>query len=96
MIFSLESAGLAPPVILFLALLLDAVVGEFGPLFRVIPHPVAILGGLTGWFDRRLNRENRSARTRLVRGLMVAFLMIALAIVIGWVLHDLARQFAYG
>ncbi len=57
MIFSPDTAGIALPVILFLALLLDAVVGEFGSLFRVLPHPVALLGGLTGWFDSRLNRE---------------------------------------
>jgi adenosylcobinamide-phosphate synthase len=96
MIFSPDTAGIALPVILFLALLLDAVVGEFGSLFRVLPHPVALLGGLTGWFDSRLNRENRSARTRFVRGLVVAVLMIVLAVAIGWGLHDLARLFPQG
>ena len=57
MLWSPETAGLAPPAILFLALMLDALVGEFGPLFRILPHPVALMGGLIGWFDRRLNRE---------------------------------------
>ena len=59
-----EIVGLSPAAILFAALIIDAVFGEFGPLFRVIPHPVAIIGGLVGWFDRRLNREHRSPPDR--------------------------------
>jgi adenosylcobinamide-phosphate synthase len=96
MLFGLESAGIAPPVILFLALLLDAVVGEFGPLFRVLPHPVTLIGGLTGWFDRRLNREQRSHQARIVRGLVVVVLMTTMVSAIGWSLHDLAIKFPYG
>ncbi|MDA0787441.1 MAG: cobalamin biosynthesis protein, partial [Proteobacteria bacterium] len=63
-----EIAGLSIAAILFAALVMDAVFGEFGPLFRVIPHPVALIGGLVGWLDRRLNREQRSAAARRARG----------------------------
>jgi adenosylcobinamide-phosphate synthase len=96
MLWSPESAGFAPPVILFLALLLDAMFGEFGPLFRMLPHPVALIGGLVGWFDRRLNRETRPARTRLMRGIVVTFLMLGLAVTTGWLLHDLAARVPQG
>ena len=96
MLFGSEIAAWSAPVILFLALLLDAVVGEFGPLFRVLPHPVAMIGGLTGWFDRRLNRARRGERVRAFRGMMVTLLMIALAIAAGWGLRDLARALPHG
>ncbi len=96
MLLGLESAGLAPPVILFLALVVDAVVGEFGPLFRMLPHPVAWIGSLTGWFDRRLNRERRSENARFVRGLVVVVLMVGLAAAAGWGLHGLARDVPHG
>jgi adenosylcobinamide-phosphate synthase len=96
MLWSPESAGFAPPVILFLALLLDAMFGEFGPLFRMLPHPVALIGGLVGWFDRRLNRQTRPARTRLMRGIVVTFLMLGLAVATGWLLHDLAARVPQG
>ncbi|MBO6783090.1 MAG: cobalamin biosynthesis protein [Alphaproteobacteria bacterium] len=96
MLLGFESAGLAPPVILFLALLLDALVGEFGPLFRVIPHPVAWIGALVGWLDRRLNRARRSDRARAVRGFLVLVFMIALAAAAGWGLHDLAQRVPHG
>ena len=96
MLWSPETAGFAPPIILFLALLLDAVFGEFGPLFRVLPHPVALIGSLIGWFDRRLNRDNRSSATRLIRGVVVTILMVGFAAGIGWALLELGRRVPNG
>jgi adenosylcobinamide-phosphate synthase len=96
MLLAPDSVLLAPPVILLAALLLDAIFGEFGPLFRVLPHPVALIGGLTGWFDRRLNRENRSVGARLVRGAVVALLIAALAGGAGWLIAEFARTVRYG
>ena len=96
MLWSPETAGFAPPIILFLALLLDAVFGEFGPLFRVLPHPVALIGSLIGWFDRRLNRDNRSSATRLIRGVVVTLLMVGFAAGIGWALLELGRRVPNG
>ena len=91
-----EIVGLSPAAILFAALIVDAVFGEFGPLFRVIPHPVAVIGGLVGWLDRRLNRERRSPAARRARGAGVVVLMVGLAAVIGWYLTVVAQMFPYG
>lgn len=96
MLFSFDSAGVSPPVILFLALAVDAVFGEFGPLFRLLPHPVAMIGGLTGWFDRRLNRERRSQAARFTRGTVVALLVVALSAGAGWAVHRLAGEVPHG
>jgi adenosylcobinamide-phosphate synthase len=96
MLFAPESVLLSPLVILLAALLIDAVFGEFGPLFRVLPHPVALVGGLTGWCDRRLNRERRGPRTRFVRGLVVTVFIVALAGVAGWLVSEVARTYRYG
>ncbi|MGB0570892.1 MAG: adenosylcobinamide-phosphate synthase CbiB [Alphaproteobacteria bacterium] len=91
-----EIAGLSIAAILFAALVIDAVFGEFGPIFRVIPHPVAVVGRLVGWFDRRLNREQRSDSARRTRGAMVVLVMVATAVAAGWGLTELARMFPYG
>ena len=96
MFLDLEIVGIASPVILFMALLLDAVFGEFGPLFRLLPHPVAMIGGLTGWFDRRLNRERRSEGARLMRGFVVTLFMVAFVAALGWGIHDLAQAVPHG
>ena len=96
MLLDPEIAGLSIAAILFAALAIDAVFGEFGPFFRIVPHPVALVGGLVGWFDHRLNRERRSNATRRMRGALVVVLMVALAGAVGWGLGELARAHPYG
>lgn len=90
------ASGLLPPIVLLAALLIDAIVGEFGPLFRVLPHPVSLIGALTGWLDRRLNRARRAAATRAVRGAVVAVGLAAALAVLGWALATVSRSIAYG
>ena len=91
-----SASGLLPPIVLLAALLIDAIVGEFGPLFRVLPHPVAIIGALTGWLDRRLNRERRAAATRTFRGAVMVLIFAAAMAALGWGLADLSRSVPYG
>ena len=90
------ASGLLPPIVLLAALLIDAIVGEFGLLFRVVPHPVAIIGGITGWLDKRLNRERRAAATRAVRGAVVVLIFAAVMAALGWLAADLSRSIPYG
>ncbi len=45
--------------LLAIALALDALVGEPDVIWRRLPHPVALIGGLVGFFDRTLNRRWR-------------------------------------
>ncbi|MFT5182486.1 MAG: adenosylcobinamide-phosphate synthase [Alphaproteobacteria bacterium] len=89
-------SGLLPPLVLLAALLIDAIFGEFGPLFRVLPHPVAMIGAVTGWLDRRLNRDHRAAGARAFRGAIVA-IGFALAMgALGWALADISRKIPFG
>src|SRR5258708_8128426 len=61
-------AGLANPLpLLLLALGLDLLLGELPPVFRLLPHPVALAGRAIGWFDHHLNRERRDEQTRRAR-----------------------------
>ena len=54
--------GQAAPLILLIALALDAVCGD--P--RWLPHPVRLMGGLTALLDRTLNRERCGESGRLI------------------------------
>lgn len=55
----------SPPLalILALALLIDAIVGDPRWLYRRIPHPVVLIGKPIAFLDRRLNRPDRGKRT---------------------------------
>ncbi len=54
--------------VLVLALVLDAVFGDFPWLFRHIGHPVVWVGNLIVWFERRLNKAGLSDADRFLRG----------------------------
>ena len=82
--------------LLLIALLVEAVVGGMPLFFRVVPHPVKIIGALIGDLDRRLNRETRSQVTRFTRGLMVALVLIFLAAFAGAYLYRFSNGIPYG
>lgn len=85
--------GHAPPAlfILFLALIIDAALGEMRPLFRLIPHPVVALGRLISALDKRLNRPERSDRARWWRGVLSWLVVAGLAAGLGWGIAFMAR-----
>ena len=39
---------------------------------------------LIGWFDRKLNRDNRSNVDRAFRGALVVFIIVILSAIVGW------------
>ena len=89
-------SGANDALILLLALFIEAVVGDLRILFRVIPHPVAAFGRLVGALDRRLNRETRSERNRILRGAVVVIVLILLVASLGWAVHLFVRKVPFG
>jgi len=90
---------LASPHLLFLllaALAVEAVVGGMPLLFRIVPHPVAIAGGLVDTLERRLNRKSCNERARLVRGFLVVAVMVALAAGAGYAITGIVCDLAHG
>jgi adenosylcobinamide-phosphate synthase len=77
------SLGADPMTILLLALVLDGYLGEMGPLFRLIPHPVVIMGKVIAHYDRRLNRPDRSSLARRIRGVVTAGTLVVNAALLG-------------
>jgi adenosylcobinamide-phosphate synthase len=83
-------------VILLAALLIDAILGDPPLLWRFLPHPVAIIGGLAGFLERKLNRPHRGQRDRLIRGALVGGGMTLLAIAVGIGITELRRRWLWG
>lgn len=83
--FLIPVSGFSGPLftILVLALVLDAVFGDFPWLFGRFPHPVVWVGNLIGWFEKRLNRSDRSTMDLMVRGTITSLAVIAAASLFG-------------
>jgi adenosylcobinamide-phosphate synthase len=94
--FNARGGPLDPLLILLAALILDAVIGDPPALWRLLPHPVVMIGRLIGFLDHKLNRERRSGGDRRLRGALVAAGMLAAAIVLGTLVTELRRRWAWG
>lgn len=89
--FGLPAHPLADPfLILIVALLIDAAIGEAGPLFRFIPHPVVLLGRLVDSLDRRLNKPTRPEASRRRRGVVTLVIVVVFVGALGWLLQTFA------
>ena len=88
--------GFDPLVLLLLALIVEAYVGEARLVFKAVRHPVKIIGDGIAFFDRKLNREDRSEVDRAVRGVLVVVLVVGLAGAIGWGIAWLSLNHVFG
>ncbi len=77
-----------PAAILLLALIVDLAFGDMPAVFRIIPHPVVVIGRAVTFFDHRLNRESRSDRARQVRGTAAVVVLVGIAAAIGWLIRE--------
>ena len=84
--------GPAAPFILLLALALDALIGD--P--RWLPHPVRLMGWLTGLLDRALNRERHGDAARAILGGVAVVLVVGASAVAGWVITAHAATLGWG
>ena len=88
--------GVDPLILLWMALLVDAIFGAPKFLFRFVRHPVALIGGAVAWLDRRLNREQRSEGTRAFRGFLALVAVAAAAALAGLAVAWLSRNHPFG
>jgi adenosylcobinamide-phosphate synthase len=82
--------------ILLLALGLDAVAGDPARLYRVLPHPVVLMGRAIELAEARLNDEGRGARFRFVAGLALTVALTAVCAAIGWAIDAALGRFSGG
>ena len=80
-------------LILLIALVADAVVGDPDRIWRRYPHPVVWMGGLINRLDTALNHERQSFRTRQLFGVFAVFILLTtcglVAFLIDWALRAL-------
>ncbi|MBF0270063.1 MAG: cobalamin biosynthesis protein CobD [Alphaproteobacteria bacterium] len=97
--FSLIASGphaVDPLLLILAALALDALLGDSPLVFRILPHPVKIVGSLAGFLEKKLNRPRRHAMDRAFRGFVLLMLMAGLALAAGIGVEKVKQSFAYG
>jgi len=72
-------------------LAIDAVFGDMPAIFSRIPHPVALAGRAIAFFEAKLNRPQRSERSRRERGIVTVIVLVGAAAAIGGPIHLLCR-----
>ena len=84
-----------PILVLLLALVIDLAFGDMAPVFRFLPHPVSMADKAIGYFDKRLNRDNRSDAARQFRGAVTVVVLVGAAGAIGWAIGEYLRVIHY-
>ena len=88
--------GFDPLILLLMALVIEAYVGEARVVFSVVPHPVKVIGNCIDFLELKLNRENRSQMDRAVRGALMVLFMAAACGAIGWAVAWLSQHHPFG
>jgi adenosylcobinamide-phosphate synthase len=100
MIWDALAAGVWAPAavlaVLLFAMAVDLVIGDPKWLYRILPHPVVLLGKGTALLERTLNRQDRPRGRRILLGGFCTLLVVAVAGGIGALLHGLLAPLPYG
>jgi adenosylcobinamide-phosphate synthase len=79
-------------LIVIVALLIDALIGDPDWLWKRLAHPVVLIGALIGRLDRTLNRDDWSEARRKFTGILTVLVLIAATGIIGFFLEASLRQ----
>jgi len=83
--------GVDPLLLLVAGLAIDALFGDMPAIFRHIDHPVVVAGRAIAFFDRKLNRQNRSETSRRDRGVVTVILLVGAAAAAGLAVERVCR-----
>ncbi|NRG18625.1 cobalamin biosynthesis protein [Rhizobiales bacterium] len=83
-------------VLLFAALLLDALVGDPDWLWRRLPHPVALFGAVISIADQDFNTPDLSPRLRKIYGAVFLAAFVAVSFMLGLLIEGILRLIPYG
>ena len=83
-------------LILLGALAIDAAFGDPDWLWRRWPHPVAWIGRIIAWADRRFNRDGAEGYETRRRGILLVACLVAGSLGLGWLVESAARTLPLG
>lgn len=89
-------AHLTEPGALFLAVVIDAAIGDPAGLYRHLPHPVVWIGEIIGWADRNCNRDSDSPIRRKRLGILVVAVLVLAGFLFGAAVQSLLLRLPGG
>jgi adenosylcobinamide-phosphate synthase len=87
----MTTAAADPLLLLIASLAVDGMFGDMPAVFRRIPHPVVLAGRAVAFFDKKLNRQARSERSRRERGIITVLMLVGGAALLGRMVQQLCR-----
>jgi adenosylcobinamide-phosphate synthase len=90
------TTDLPQPAALFIAMAIDAAFGEPYWFYRRMPHPIALIGAVIAWADRRFNRDSDAGERRKRLGLAVTAALTLAALALGWAIQVLMLSLPLG
>ncbi|MDH3658543.1 MAG: adenosylcobinamide-phosphate synthase CbiB [Alphaproteobacteria bacterium] len=81
---------------LLLALVIDRLIGDPGWLYRYIPHPVEVIGGVIADLERWSFGRVAKARELFARGRLTTLVLVSLTFAIGLLIQWLCLLLPYG
>jgi adenosylcobinamide-phosphate synthase len=82
--------------VLLLAMAIDLVAGDPRWLYRLLPHPVVVMGGGIDTLARALNRQHLPRSRRILLGALCTVVVVAVAGGLGALLHLLLAGLPFG
>ena len=101
MLWNALSPEIAGPVsallaVVLLAMAVDLVAGDPRWLYRILPHPVVVLGRFIGLLDRALNRQALPRGRRILLGGLCVLIVVTLAGGAGVLFHRVLSGLPFG
>ncbi|MEH6546860.1 MAG: adenosylcobinamide-phosphate synthase CbiB [Sneathiella sp.] len=92
MILTSHSAFYTPTLIVLIALIVDALVGDPKRLYRIVPHPVVILGNCIARLEANFNLPENTNRCSFWLGALVTVGIVGAVTFVGYVLAIFLNQ----
>jgi adenosylcobinamide-phosphate synthase len=83
-------------LILFCAVMLDAMVGDPRAFYCRVPHPIVLIGNTIAWLERRSNHAFDTTARQFWAGTIVTILMVGVTALLGFGIHAVAHKYSYG
>lgn len=89
-------APAATLAVLLLAMAIDLVMGDPAWLYRLVPHPVVLIGRAVDMLERRLNRQHLPRAARILLGALCTAVVVGAVVAVGAGLHALLAGLPFG